>query len=251
MSKQPTVASLTDPWTCSSGAALSLSTRPSLDTYSVTTDDPFTPTSSNVRTPTSTTNSNINVDDSQSFKPTQQWDFSYSPDFNTQGLPDISSMMFPSEDPFAYPTQPMMTLEDGQFAQSPTVQTTASGLFNMPSTTSSNAPYDDIEAQLFGPLPPYLNQGQMEQQPDLILQDLERQMAMAPGATNDQMMSFSGGAMGPWASEQQQSQQPMPSLQHQTSTQDRMTESQQREVMGGNLFGDWNGGWRNQSYGQG
>ena len=215
----------------------------------MTPNDPYTPTSSNIRTPTST-NGNVNVDESQPFKPMPQWDFNYSPDFNTHGLPDISSMMFPSEDPFAYPTQPMMTLEDGQFAQSPTFPNNASGLFNMPSTPTSNVPYDNIEAQLFGPLPPYLNQGQMEQQPDLVLQDLERQMAMAPAATNDQMMSFDGGGMGSWPSEQQQprpSKRPMPSLQH----QDRMTEQQQREVMGGGLFGEWNGDWRNQNYGQG
>ena len=122
----------------------------------------------------------------------------------------------------------------------------------MSSTSSGSVPYDNIEAQLFGPLPPYLNQGQMDLQPDLMMQDLERQMAMAPAAGNDQMMSFDGSGIGSWSSEQsQQPQQPIPSLQHRTLTQDRMTEKQQREVMGGILFGDWNGGWRNQNYGQG
>lgn len=35
--------------------------------------------------------------------------------FRADGLPDLMPIMFPSEDPFAYPTQPMSTLEDGHF----------------------------------------------------------------------------------------------------------------------------------------
>jgi hypothetical protein len=34
-----------------------------------------------------------------------------------QNLPDLMPIMFPSGDPFAYPTQPMSTLEDGHFKQ--------------------------------------------------------------------------------------------------------------------------------------
>lgn len=39
--------------------------------------------------------------------------------FNTNpaNLPDLMGIMFPSDDPFAYPTQPMSTLEDGHFRQ--------------------------------------------------------------------------------------------------------------------------------------
>lgn len=34
---------------------------------------------------------------------------------NAAAFPDLMNIMFPSDDPFAYPTQPMSTLEDGHF----------------------------------------------------------------------------------------------------------------------------------------
>lgn len=37
------------------------------------------------------------------------------PSSTKQNLPDLMPIMFPSGDPFAYPTQPMSTLEDGHF----------------------------------------------------------------------------------------------------------------------------------------
>lgn len=36
---------------------------------------------------------------------------------NIGNVPDLMPIMFPSDDPFAYPTQPMSTLEDGHFRQ--------------------------------------------------------------------------------------------------------------------------------------
>ncbi|OAL75137.1 C6 transcription factor [Trichophyton violaceum] len=45
-------------------------------------------------------------------------DISFSPPFNGSApLPDLMPMMFPSDDPLAYPTQPMSTLEDDHFKQ--------------------------------------------------------------------------------------------------------------------------------------
>ena len=81
--------------------------------------------------------------------------------YNANGLPDFSTMMFPSGDPFAYPTQPMMPLEDQQFTKSTPPFSTADSE-NMYGFTpaSSGAPYDNTGAQLFGPLPPYMLQGQ-------------------------------------------------------------------------------------------
>ncbi|KAI2727701.1 transcriptional regulator family: Fungal Specific TF [Penicillium roqueforti] len=38
---------------------------------------------------------------------------------NPSNLPDLMPMMFPSDDPFAYPTQPMSTLEDAHFRHDP------------------------------------------------------------------------------------------------------------------------------------
>ncbi|KAG0646975.1 Activator of stress 1 [Hyphodiscus hymeniophilus] len=68
-------------------------------------------------------------------------------------LPDLSAMMFPSADPFAYPNQPMIEFDNikqentGNLPQ-PNYMSNASGM------------YDDLEGQLFGPIPPYLMQGQ-------------------------------------------------------------------------------------------
>lgn len=41
---------------------------------------------------------------------------------NIGNVPDLMPIMFPSDDPFAYPTQPMSTLEDGHFRQDGTAQ---------------------------------------------------------------------------------------------------------------------------------
>jgi hypothetical protein len=68
-------------------------------------------------------------------------------------LPDLSAMMFPSADPFAYPNQPMMEFDNIK----------QDNIGNMPQPSYlSGGPgiYDDLEGQLFGPIPPYLMQGQ-------------------------------------------------------------------------------------------
>ncbi|KAH8595788.1 fungal-specific transcription factor domain-containing protein [Bisporella sp. PMI_857] len=83
------------------------------------------------------------------------------PNPSHHGLPDLSAMMFPSADPFAYPNQPPMSFDSvkreefghmgGGSSQGP------------PIFLSHGTPgpvYDDLEGQLFGPIPPYLMQGQ-------------------------------------------------------------------------------------------
>ncbi|KAL3479250.1 fungal-specific transcription factor domain-containing protein [Aspergillus californicus] len=42
--------------------------------------------------------------------------FNSQPQPNPSGFPDLMPIMFPSDDPFAYPTQPMSTLEDDHFS---------------------------------------------------------------------------------------------------------------------------------------
>ncbi|MCJ1384814.1 hypothetical protein MMC17_007932 [Xylographa soralifera] len=69
-------------------------------------------------------------------------------------LPDLSAMMFPSTDPFAYPNQPMTTLENRQSTKQENYD--PNGLYN---STLNNAQYENPEVQLFGPLPPYLMGG--------------------------------------------------------------------------------------------
>ncbi|KAF3491731.1 transcriptional regulator [Arthroderma uncinatum] len=54
----------------------------------------------------------------QQQQPVGKQDISFSPPFNSAApLPDLMPMMFPSDDPFAYPNQPMSTLEDDHFKQ--------------------------------------------------------------------------------------------------------------------------------------
>lgn len=73
----------------------------------------------------------------------------------TADLPDLNAMMFPSADPLAYPNQPMTLFErQDPDAFNPT-------LFNLSNTTPASAPLNEsTDAQLFGPMPPYLMQGQ-------------------------------------------------------------------------------------------
>ena len=98
-------------------------------------NDPYSPESENVAsfdsasaTPPSNTRS--------TFDPSQQY---------PNALPDLGDIMFPSTDPFAYPNQPMMTLE-GQ------------NLFR-PENTHMFGASDTRNHQNFAPLPPYLMQG--------------------------------------------------------------------------------------------
>ena len=69
-------------------------------------------------------------------------------------------MMFPSNDPFAYPNQPMMELDNMQ--QDQKAQNPFMSPQNMYMSNGNNGPYDNLEGQLFGPLPPYLTQGQTD-----------------------------------------------------------------------------------------
>ena len=104
---------------------------------------------------------------------------SKSPQSTTYGLPDLSAVMFPSTDPFAYPNQPMMTLENNTFADTP--DSSSTGRLSIPSPSQSNqlfpmapqnqAPLGDgingnastggfdpsLEAQIYDPLQQYMN----------------------------------------------------------------------------------------------
>lgn len=107
-----------------------------------------------------------------------------APQFGTNdAVPDLGAMMFPSNDPFAYPNQPMMEYEN--------IKQQNLGLMNgaqMPPMYMSNgAPgrmYDDLEGQLFGPLPPYLSQTQ---------NSYDIQVPMNNGMMNGQGMGYNPG----------------------------------------------------------
>lgn len=102
---------------------------------------------------------------------------------------NFNAMMFPSADPFAYPNNPITILEDEQLRQRPLgVGTgTMDGSMPMPDqvmpTTTS---YDNVEVQLYGPLPPYL----MPTQPPI-------PGASMPVNNNQQPSSGGGGGVAP------------------------------------------------------
>jgi hypothetical protein len=82
---------------------------------------------------------------------------------NGTGVPELAAMMFPSDDPFAYPNQPMSFFENSQGMDpgfSPLVDHSPNGTMFTAETNSNDSPQYDMEAQLFGPMPPYMMQGQ-------------------------------------------------------------------------------------------
>ncbi|KAK4214513.1 putative transcriptional regulatory protein [Rhypophila decipiens] len=75
---------------------------------------------------------------------------------SASSLYKLETMMFPSADPFAYPSQPPLLDPQGRGGSHPpgagsqTPEAAAAMQFYMPNL------YDDIEGQLLGPIPPYL-----------------------------------------------------------------------------------------------
>lgn len=76
-----------------------MASTPELLTETMTTPEPMSATS---------LNSSFGKQDPSSLAWSQQFN-------NPNNLPDLMPIMFPSDDPFAYPTQPMSTLEDDHF----------------------------------------------------------------------------------------------------------------------------------------
>ncbi len=70
----------------------------------------------------------------------------------TNQLYKVNAMMFPSGDPFAYPAQPIMSFAS-PVERRPTSQSQPQ------EALSFYGMYDDIEGQLLGPVPGYLQQG--------------------------------------------------------------------------------------------
>ena len=201
--------------------------------YSQSPNGTYTPTSSDpmgVRTPDSVSSNGV------AFSAPSQQTMGYPQGLGVSGLPDLSAMMFPSGDPFAYPNQPTVTLEDRQLMKQEPSSFDASSnqsdnLYSLPQTinTNNNNPrYDNLEVQHLGPLPPYLMQSQ---QPCIGPQNLGAQMGMnGPGGNEPSIIAMNGG-IGAWGGQQLGG----------------------RGTPGMNLdeiFGDgWKGGWMDQTSG--
>ena len=161
---------------------------------------------------------------------TVQASFGLQQNCGDTGVPALSAMMFPSSDPFAYPNQPMTTLENRQFTKQENLfnPLDTKPLYNTASPSNSN-PYDNIEVQLFGPLPPYLMQ---TPQPGMGMQNMGAPLDVSGAAGEEGMMAMNGGASNAWIQSQ----------------------GRAGGVAGMNLdemFGDeWKGGWTEQGFRQ-
>ena len=191
----------------------------SLDTYTPSSSD-----NTGSKTPESISSGGV------TFSTAGPPNFGFQPTFGGSGLPDLSAMMFPSTDPFAYPTQPMTFLENRQTTKRDNSYSPRSvNNAQMYGTTANNSstPYDSLEVQSFGPFPPYLMMGQQA----VGMEAMGSPMGMDGAEASGNMMSMSGEDAG-WAQEQART--------------------------GGNpgvnleeIFGEgWGEGWMNQEYRQ-
>ena len=184
--------------------------RSSQDTYSPTTPSVgiHTPDSPSGPIPSSTTQSNLPA----------------SQNMANSGLFDLSAMMFPSTDPFAYPTQPMTTLENHQLGKQEYPYN--SNMYDQASSSTSGPPFDGLDAQLFGPMPSFLMQGHTLGNE---IQNMTMPLDM-PGGTSTSAMN-SGESQ--WAQQQ--------------GGQGVVTPG----VNFDQIFGeDWSAGWMDQGYRQ-
>lgn len=133
-------------------------------------------------------------------------------------------MMFPSADPFAYPNQPMTTLESRNFIKSE--DCFDANMYDLANTPIAGGPYDNLDAQIYGQLPPYLMQGQ---QPGTGLQNASPPLGMNFMGPDPNILAMNDGNDG-WAGQQ----------------------ARTGSVQGMNLdqiFGeDWSSGWINSGY---
>jgi len=118
--------------------------------------DSWTPTESAAFTPESVPGFVLNQASAQS-TPQQA---TFPRQMSAVGFPDLSSIMFPSGNPFTYPNQPISTLEDGQFKQElgQFGFSTAGGgnnmFFNEP--TSTGVSFENFDAPVYGGTGPYM-----------------------------------------------------------------------------------------------
>lgn len=120
---------------------------------------------------------------------------SSAPSYGMQNnyVPDLSSMMFPSGDPFAYPNQPMTTLERRQSIKQE--NPVDPNMFSPPNT--SGAPYDNLD---YGSLP-YMMQSQ---QLGFGMQSMNPSMSMSNTDSTPTTMPMQGNEGGGWPQQQQQ-----------------------------------------------
>ena len=176
------------------------------------------PYDSNDPSSASSTNMTPQTPSGPGMPPSTQPDLS---DLTSHSVPDLSAMMFPTSDPFAYPNQPMTTLENQNFVK----QENVADIYS-PSTTA----------------PPFQNFNPQFQMPNYMMSP-NQQGDWGVHGMNGEPLTMSGsedlvGMNAPWP--QQPQQQP------QQRQQDPRGAAQQGSY--DQLFGeDWSG-WMSQGY---
>ena len=157
-----------------------------MPTYRSSPIDPYSPESASMAnidsanaTPSSSTQS--------TFCPNQQY---------SSILPEMTDIMFPSADPFAYPNQPMMTLEDQDLFRPESTNVFSTS--ETPATT--RGPYGAFDTQFFGSLPPYMMQFP---ETDLGFQAISTSSDINSVAAESNAMALNGGS-GVWPFDQMQ-----------------------------------------------
>ena len=137
----------------------------------------FTPSKSDIMAPQSPESMGSGVLPPSASRST--FGFPQSQSYPGQGLPDFSAIMFPSANPFAYPNQPLTTLESRYPKQEDTPDSMDISMVKSSPGIQAHASFDnDHEVQLLEPIPPYMMQGQRPtmQRPQVnLLVDMSRE----------------------------------------------------------------------------
>ncbi|KAL8829382.1 MAG: hypothetical protein Q9191_002047 [Dirinaria sp. TL-2023a] len=198
-----------------------VATAAAVSDYPSSSQEPYSPNSAKQPIPESTANT-----------PTSgTWSASGFHQPTPASLPDLGTVMFPTTDPLAYPNQPLSsTLEERNFARQD------DDLLEQNIYNGGNGPspmggvYEPMDAQLFGPMPPYLMQGQ---QSGFDFQPLSPQMLMSTAASGTNVNAPAGNE-GDWPMQPIQQSEPAatPALNY------------------GPMFGESWGQWMDQGFNQ-
>ena len=157
-----------------------------MPTYHPSPTDPYSPESASTANIDSTSATPSSSSQS-TFGPNQQY---------SNILPDMADIMFPSADPFAYPNQPMMTLEDQNLFRPE--NTNVFSASDTPATT--RGPYGAFDTQFFGSWPPYMMQFPEN---DLGFQTIGTSSDISSVAAGNNAMALEGDSAA-WPSDQMQ-----------------------------------------------
>ena len=163
--------------------------------YRMNVQDPY-----NSSSPNSTELKMSNSQNSSMPSSATQTSFGIQNVISSNGVPDLSAMMFPSANPFAYPNQPMTTLENQNFMNHENPRN--SNVYNM-SAPSTSAAYGTLDPQVYGSMPAYMMQ---DQQPGFSMQNLDPQMNASHANPVGTTMGIQGIEASAWRQQQQQAQ---------------------------------------------